>query len=330
MSNKPNDNKEEQKGPSSISHSLDKFSFQELKNYLESENISKMNIEKEIKKKPPKEKKGKKEVEEEKRPKLKIQPNLNIAREQKQDEFMYIEKEEDIKKEEEKIKELKKEKKEEKKIQQANNNEQKKPVDKRIIKLNLEKNKKEEKQNYKLEMPKRKKGEHGYYIEEIIKNAKEKAPDAYTPIVLPFESDEPEEKCLKDEFNEDDEDQKKLFIFQFPRQIPIKGLKKQIEIKEEENVNEQPNYDDQNEYLKIPEFTNTFKEIKDNTIIGKLVIMKSGKIKIKMGETYFDINQGSLSKFAQYSTLIAGDEENQAFILGQPLNKKLIATPEFQ
>ena len=48
-----------------------------------------------------------------------------------------------------------------------------------------------------------------------------------------------------------------------------------------------------------------------------------------MGDIYFDINQGSLTKFAQYSTIITEDEENQAYILGQPLNKKLIVTPEF-
>ena len=57
--------------------------------------------------------------------------------------------------------------------------------------------------------------------------------------------------------------------------------------------------------------------------------MKSGKIKIKMGDIYFDINQGSNAKFAQYSALISSDDKKQAYILGQPLNKKLIVTPEF-
>jgi DNA-directed RNA polymerase III subunit RPC4 len=57
--------------------------------------------------------------------------------------------------------------------------------------------------------------------------------------------------------------------------------------------------------------------------------MKSGKIKIKMGDIYFDINQGNTAKFAQYSTIIVGDEEKQAYILGKPYNSKLIVTPEF-
>ena len=135
---------------------------------------------------------------------------------------------------------------------------------------------------------------------------------------------------MKDELinNDEDDDNNKLFVFQFPRQIPIKELEEQIKIKEEENVNEEPNYDE-NGFLISPEFKNSFKEIQDNTVIGKLVIMKSGKIKIKMGDIYFDINQGSNAKFAQYSVLISSDDKKQAYILGQPLNKKLIVTPEF-
>ena len=50
-----------------------------------------------------------------------------------------------------------------------------------------------------------------------------------------------------------------------------------------------------------------------------------------MGDIYFDINQGSMTKFAQYSAIITdnGNNENQAYILGQPMKKKLIVTSEF-
>jgi DNA-directed RNA polymerase III subunit RPC4 len=131
-------------------------------------------------------------------------------------------------------------------------------------------------------------------------------------------------KNLKEELNNENG----LFIFQFPRQIPIKDLNLQIKAKEEENTNEEPNYDE-NGFLISQEFKNSFQELKDNTKIGKLIIMKSGKIKIKIGDIYFDINEGSLTKFAQYSAIVTGNDDNQAFILGQPLNKKLIVTPEF-
>ena len=250
---------------------------------------------------------------------------------------MYIEKEEDLKKEdlknEEIEKELKKEKKVEKNIPQKNI--EPKKVDRNIVKIDLDKLKNDDKPKKNKEekeldnKEENKKKVKAINIETILSEIKDEDPQAYIPITLPFEKDKEKEKTLKEELIENgDDNQNKFFIFQFPRQIPIKDLKKQIEIKEQENIKEEPKYD-KNGFLQSPEFTNSFKEIKDNTVLGKLVIMKSGKIKIKMGDIYFDINQGSLTKFAQYSTIITEDEENQAYILGQPLNKKLIVTPEF-
>ena len=308
------------------------FSFLELDNFL-SQEISKKdnnnNNKKNIKKKISQEKNNNKS---EKKQKLRIKPNENLAREQTKEDLMYIEKEElpeenkEIK-EKEDIKENinKKEKNISKKLED-------KKIDKRIVKLNLEKEKyddklKEKKEenniiNNEKDKIKDKKSEL-YDIEDIINNIKEKDPKAYVPIVLPFEKED-NKKNLKEELNNENG----LFIFQFPRQIPIKDLNLQIKAKEEENTNEEPNYDE-NGFLISQEFKNSFQELKDNTKIGKLIIMKSGKIKIKIGDIYFDINEGSLTKFAQYSAIVTGNDDNQAFILGQPLNKKLIVTPEF-
>ena len=333
MSSKNNENNNEEKGPSNNnSNSSNKFSFLELYDFLNSENIQKATVEKYAKKKSQKTKK-----ESEKKPELKIKPNSDLAREHTNDDLMYIEKEEDLKKEdlknEEIEKELKKEKKVEKNIQQKNI--EPKKVDRNIVKIDLDKLKNDDKPKKNKEekeldnMEENKKKVKAINIETILSEIKDEDPQAYIPITLPFEKDKEKEKTLKEELIENgDDNQNKFFIFQFPRQIPIKDLKKQIEIKEQENIKEEPKYD-KNGFLQSPEFTNSFKEIKDNTVLGKLVIMKSGKIKIKMGDIYFDINQGSLTKFAQYSTIITEDEENQAYILGQPLNKKLIVTPEF-
>ena len=333
MSSKNNENNNEEKGPSNNnSNSSDKFSFLELYDFLNSENIQKATVEKYAKKKSQKTKK-----ESEKKPELKIKPNSDLAREHTNDDLMYIEKEEDLKKEdlknEEIEKELKKEKKVEKNIQQKNI--EPKKVDRNIVKIDLDKLKNDDKPKKNKEekeldnKEENKKKVKAINIETILSEIKDEDPQAYIPITLPFEKDKEKEKTLKEELIENgDDNQNKFFIFQFPRQIPIKDLKKQIEIKEQENIKEEPKYD-KNGFLQSPEFTNSFKEIKDNTVLGKLVIMKSGKIKIKMGDIYFDINQGSLTKFAQYSTIITEDEENQAYILGQPLNKKLIVTPEF-
>ena len=313
-----------------IPPNTDAFSFLELDNFLSQEITKKENNNKKNQKK-------KLSENSEKKPKLRLKPNASLARAQTQDDLMYIENEnlpEEIP-ESSKAKEEKKDininatlkEKNTKKI----NNEQK--IDKRIVKINLDKEKQEEKLKIKKDENAEKNSNDIEKstnikskicdIESIINDIKQKDPKAYVPIILPFEKNDPN-KNLKEELNKDNN----LFIFQFPRQIPIKDLNNQIKAKEEENTNEEPNYDE-NGFLISQEFKNSFQEIKDNTKIGKLIFMKSGKIKIKMGDIYFDINEGSLTKFAQYSTIVTGNDDNQAFILGQPLNKKLIVTPEF-
>ena len=316
----------------------DTFSFLELNKFLTNEKIQKEHNNN--KNKPLKKRSSYEKNESEKKHKLKIKPNENIAREQTSDDMMYIEKNDLNQKEEE---EEKKKISKEKSIPKKPEEKKKAKVDKRIVKLNLDKEKSEEKPKEKekekekgkeLDSDKKdKKNEEkkveGYVIDSFINKIKEKDPQAYTPIILPFEKDNSEEKSLKDVLVEEiEENKQKLFVFQFPRQIPIKDLKNQIKIKEEENVNEEPKKD-KNGFLISPEFENSFQEINNKTVIGKLVIMKSGKVKIKMGDIYFDVNQGSLTKFAQFATVITGNKDNQAFILGQPLNKKLIVTPEF-
>jgi hypothetical protein len=313
----------------------DSFSFLELNQYLTQSNINKENKEN-------KEKKTKKKTFEKKEPekkqKLKIEPNANIAREQTNDDLMYIEKEDNLEKEEKEKKAVEKEEKKEEKVElnikkekslPKKIEEKKKFNDKRIVTINLEQveGKKLNKDPDKKDTDNENQND-GFDIEEIINDIKEKDPQAYTPIVLPFEKSDDEGKSLKDNFIEkDDNDQNRLFMFQFPRQIPIKDLEIQEKTKEEENFNNQPNYDEKGNLIS-PEFKNSFQEIKDKTVIGKLVFMKSGKVKIKMGDTYFDINQGSKTKFAQYSAIVNVKEDNKAYILGQPFYRKLIVTPE--
>ena len=336
MSSKKNENNNiEDKKEKNNSNSPEKFSFLELNDFLDSENIQKVTAEKYAKKKSQKIQK-----ESEKKPELKIKPNPVLAREHTNDDLMQIEKEEDLKNEDLKKEELKKEllekeiKKEKKVEKKTQKNIEQKKIDRNIVKIDLDKFKGDDKlkneEEKEIDKNKGKKKKKKKTIETIISEIKDEDPQAYTPIILPFEKDQDKEKSLKEDLVENgDFNQNKLFILQFPRQIPIKGLKSQIEIKEQENVKEKPTYDE-NGFLKTPEFINSFKEIDGKTVLGKLVIMKSGKIKIKMGDTYFDINQGSLTKFEQYSMIITEDEENQAYILGQPLNKKLIVTPEFE
>ena len=330
MSNKKptiNPKQEQTTTNNNIPPNTEAFSFLELDNFL-SQEISKKdntnkNLKKNIKKKDSQEKDDKKQ-------KLRLKPNKSLARGQTSDDLMYIEKEMSLEKKQDSSKSKDKEKNEEKEknIQKKAEIKNEK-IDKRLVKINLDKEKSEEKSKNKKdeeandEDKSKNKKQEVFDIESIISDIKEKDPKAYVPIVLPFEKEETK-KNLKEELNKENN----LFIFQFPRQIPIKDLPLQTKAKEEENVNEEPKYDE-NGFLISEEFKNSFSELKDNTTIGKLVIMKSGKIKIKMGDIYFDINEGSLTKFAQYSAIVTGNDDNQAFILGQPFNKKLIVTPEF-
>ena len=338
MSNKkPSDNPEQKQSPNNnnIPPNTEAFSFLELYNFL-SQEITKKDINKKNpKKKPSLEKRDNSD----KKQKLRIKPNKSHAREQTKDDMMYVEDDDNQEKKQDSTKLKEKEEIKDNNINTTKNI-QKKPeiknekFDKRLVKINLEKekseiqpkNKKEEEdsKNEIKDKDESKNKKNGIYdIESIISDIKEKDPKAYVPIILPFEKEE-SKKTLKEELNKENG----LFIFQFPRQIPIKDLSIQTKTKEEENVNEEPNYDE-NGFLISQEFKNSFQEIKDNTKIGKLVIMKSGKVKIKMGDIYFDINEGSLAKFAQYSAIVTGNDDNQAFLLGQPFNKKLIVTPEF-
>jgi len=342
MSNKkPSINQKQEESKTNNNNNLpntEAFSFLELDNFLSKEIIKKDNTNKNSKKNL--KKKESSQEKDDKKQKLRLKPNKSLARGQTSDDLMYIEKDDTQEKKKDTSKEKDKEKNEEKdntnnNITAKEKNIQKKAeiknekVDKRLVKINLDKEKSEEKSKNKKDEEDSKinkdqnKKQEVYDIESIINDIKEKDPKAYVPIVLPFK-EEHSEKNLKEELNKENS----LFIFQFPRQIPIKDLPMQTKAKEEENVNEEPNYDE-NGFLISQEFKNSFQELKDNTTIGKLVIMKSGKIKIKMGDIYLDIHEGSLTKFAQYSAIVTGNDDNQAFILGQPLNKKLIVTPEF-
>ena len=298
------------------------FSFLELDKYLTNENYSSSNNQSVIKSN----KKTKKPISKEPEnypQKLRIKPNSNLAKNQTPDDLIY--------EENKNIPENIPEKIPEKEVIK-NPEPKKEKKDRRIRTINLEKEKKipEEKKNLEDEKKEIENNENidtkKYDLDTLINNIKQKDPKALVPIMLPFEKEDlKKEKSLKEELLEEN----KLFIFQFPRQIPINNLNCQIKTKEEENVNEEPNYDE-NGYLISPEFKNSFQEIKDNNVkIGKLILLKNGKIKLKMGDIYFDINQGSKAKFAQ-ETVVVQNEENQAYFIGEPVNKKFIVTPEFE
>jgi len=58
--------------------------------------------------------------------------------------------------------------------------------------------------------------------------------------------------------------------------------------------------------------------------MGKLLIYKSGKVKMKIGETLFEVNRGARCLFHQELVSIS-HKEQQCFSLGD-VNKKLVCT----
>ncbi len=151
-----------------------------------------------------------------------------------------------------------------------------------------------------------------------INNMKLKDPSAYLPTTLPFKFLEDDTKTL--DLNENDQ-----YLFQFPRILPM-NLDLQRRIKDEELDLEEPTFD-QSGYLIKTDFENIFKSLPKNTYLGKLKIYKSGKIKMHIGNTVYDITAGINCKFAQELAAVY-PKTHETFFLGKIREKKLIVTPE--
>ncbi len=165
---------------------------------------------------------------------------------------------------------------------------------------------------------KKDKGTRGEDILSAINNMKLKDPNAYLPTTLPFKTVEDESKTL--DLNEND-----LYLFQMPRIIPV-ALEEQKRLKAEELEVEEPCYD-QHGFLIKNNFENVLKKLPKNSALGKLKIFKSGKIKMQIGNTMYDITAGINCKFAQELGVLF-PKSQEAFFLGKIREKKLIVTPE--
>jgi hypothetical protein len=165
---------------------------------------------------------------------------------------------------------------------------------------------------------KKEKESRGEDILTAINNLKSKDQNAYLPTTLPFRTVEDESKTL--DLNESD-----LYLFQMPRIIPT-NLEAQKKLKEEELEVDEPSYD-QHGFLIKNNFDNVLKSLPKNSQLGKLKIYKSGKIKMQIGSSMFDITAGINCKFAQELGVMF-PKTQEAFFLGNIREKKLIVTPE--
>ena len=162
-------------------------------------------------------------------------------------------------------------------------------------------------------------------LKEALNLIKSSDSSSYLPIVLPFKNYEDSDNLniihdiLNDQgvLNEED-----FFLFQFPRILPINSDK---QLQNELEDADEPIYDN-NGYLVTKEYENVFKSIPGNNKLGKLKFYKSGKIKLQMGDNYFDINSGITSRFAQELSVLSKDK-NELIFLGNIKDKKIVVTP---
>jgi DNA-directed RNA polymerase III subunit RPC4 len=165
-------------------------------------------------------------------------------------------------------------------------------------------------------------------IRGIINNLRNKDQNGYYPTTLPFKLNEIEDtNIIKDLINNKGNlNENEIFLFQFPRIIPF-NLEVQEKLKNEEILNEEPQYD-QNGYLIQSGFSNSFNSMKSNMKLGKIKFYKSGKIKMQIGNSLFDVNGGVTSKFAQEVSLYS-EETDELVFLGKINDKKVVVTPDF-
>jgi len=167
-------------------------------------------------------------------------------------------------------------------------------------------------------------------LKTVIKSMRTKDPTSYLPTTIPFKSSDEEEDpskiAAREILNENGSlNESDLFLFQFPRLIPVIS-EIQTKLKAEEIENEEPVYD-QHGFLVRNEFENVFKEFPNYSQMGKLKIYKSGKIKLQLGNNLYDVSTGVNCKFAQELGVVSS-KSLEAFFLGKIRDKKLIVTPE--
>lgn len=110
-----------------------------------------------------------------------------------------------------------------------------------------------------------------------------------------------------------------LLFFQFPSIIPFATPEVMANVKEEKETTERMKYDNG--------FANTFENIKEGKI-GKLYILKSGQVKLRIGECTFNLSQGMPCGFLQ--ELHSVDlQSKEIFHLGD-INKRVVVSPDIE
>eukprot|EP01016_Furgasonia_blochmanni_P055390 TRINITY_DN9256_c0_g1_i1.p3 TRINITY_DN9256_c0_g1~~TRINITY_DN9256_c0_g1_i1.p3 ORF type:complete len:226 (-),score=55.93 TRINITY_DN9256_c0_g1_i1:816-1493(-) len=190
-------------------------------------------------------------------------------------------------------------------------------------------------------------------IEKPEEMEEETNPNTLKPVKLPFVSQsqtvkkitadgEPNTEIAKDTF----------FLVQLPRSLPLQGLHGTFanfstedppledKIKDTENKLEILDYlvsskidgagfPVEKEYNSVVHDRTAFlKEKADGIHLGKLVLYKSGKLKMRIGEVLYDLNEAARDGF--YQELASLDKNNNEISFMTPLTRKFIMQPDVE
>jgi len=113
---------------------------------------------------------------------------------------------------------------------------------------------------------------------------------------------------------QEQDSKERMFLFQLPKSLPLprrssniverKGKATGKEVKEGSNLQQLP-----------------------QGYLGKMLVYKSGKVKMKLGDVMFDVNPGAESRMPQHVVALNTQEEH-CCLLGEIENRHVIVTPD--
>jgi len=163
-------------------------------------------------------------------------------------------------------------------------------------------------------------------LQAVLLEAKKHNPNLNTPIILPFSKNTDEDELINDnlvDYTTGHLEENNMFLFQFPRLLPF-NIESQLKAQKEEKEIEEPVYDNHG-FLVKNDFVNSFYALNQNSKFGKLIIYKSGAMKLQIDQHLFNVHYGIQNKFAQEVALTNHDK---LYFLGKLSNKKIIVTPD--
>ncbi|RLN25574.1 DNA-directed RNA polymerase III subunit RPC4-like isoform X1 [Panicum miliaceum] len=111
---------------------------------------------------------------------------------------------------------------------------------------------------------------------------------------------------------QEQDSKERMFLFQLPKSLPLPRRSSNIverkgkgkEVKEGSNLQQLP-----------------------QGYLGKMLVFKSGKIKMKLGDVMFDVNPGAESRMPQHVVAL-NTREKHCCLLGEIENRHVIVTPD--